>query len=360
MALDWTELLRVDSDLPPRLNRAFRSIAIDARAVDSRLDGLEAELGSIALPDVITPGTYGGAPDFVESQTVDAKGRTTAIVLGRPVTTVGSVFSTTGPLGAPAPVISYDFTLFDPSLPAATSLANTNQIADASLDLTATGTSRIQFLQTYSQVPNLVVPVGARVDGGILEASGQANYVLSSKAVAAALLGAMTVEWFGWYLVAPGADDNYLWSIGNGGGGSPANNTITRLYSHRSGGSDGRWISEHEHGAGTLCSATFIDFSSTPIKAATTGWVGPNPIHIGWTRDGSGLQRLYINGRHAGIAVTAAPNALPDGATDAIVNPFFGSFFSTLAGLAFRVFNVELTAAQIKRSYDLSMWGVAA
>lgn len=58
---------------------------IAALNADNLTDGT---LANDRLPDLITPDTYGGNPDYIETITVDAKGRVTAVTFGPPASDI--------------------------------------------------------------------------------------------------------------------------------------------------------------------------------------------------------------------------------------------------------------------------------
>jgi hypothetical protein len=356
--IDWAALLKVDPDLPAKLNRAFFSVDAESRALRALIADLQTQVDGIdvELPDVGTPGTYGGAPLFIESVTTDAKGRVTAVVEGTPngATAEGSIFSMVGPGGASDPVVAYDFTKYDPSLSDAQNLLNANLSGDSTLDLTAVGAAKIIYLANSNntgQSPYALTPFGGRSDGGALQAGGQANYVVTSGAPSAIrFTGAMTAEILLYFTEqASGVDDLYLYNFAAAGETEAANNlyelawfTGTQIWHYLS-----------EHGAGVDDTAGFF---TSPLAQQTDMLFVPALFTL--TRSASRKVNLYVNGRATFGEQTIA--SMPTGGTTSNLSIGFGATANKFAILGFRLFGADLTPAQARESYLRSMFGVAA
>ena len=126
--VDWSTLLKVEPDLPRRLDRAFFSVEslvrdLQAYQLDLREDVTELRADvtelredvdniDVELPDFGPgAGVYGGGGDFIETMEVDAKGRVVDLGVAPPpaagsgaAVTAGSIFSMVGPTGDHAPV----------------------------------------------------------------------------------------------------------------------------------------------------------------------------------------------------------------------------------------------------------------
>jgi hypothetical protein len=269
--------------------------------------------------------------------------------------TAGSIFSMTGPAGASAPIVVYDFTQFDDALTAAQNLTAANQSGVAALDLTAAG-SAVHQRQTWTgstgQAPFALTPIAASVEGGGLTSGSGTDYAETSGSPAALRLqAALTVEWLGYVGEVPGAGvDMQFFNYTAGGGETQAENSQYCVFFN---GTTGSLTYFHESGAGVDGTVGF--FLTTAADFAVPLGV---PLHLCLTRSAAGLVNLYINGRMAGPAGTAASSALPDGGTSA--NLRIGQGGGQLVTSAVRIFDVALTPAQARASYHRTMYGVAA
>ena len=357
--VDWRALLQVGPDLPNRLNRAFDSVNRDVTSLRTDVDDLEAAIDEIdpELPDVGPgAGAYGGTGgEFVESVTLDAKGRVTALTTevpsGSTIDITGSVFSMTGPLGGSAPVAAWDFTRFVPGETLAQYLVGANISGSSTYDLVAVGTP------TFPTAPTFEAPAAAVLGGGGLLSTAQNSHarIAGTAPASLRLTGAVTVEWIGRpgqqatdiaYMVAVGGDtelqaDNFLYLLHY----DVSANTIGFLSESGAGVNDARTIAQLG-GIGT---------------SGTSGWAHAlGQVHICVTRDASQNIIGYINGRRVTQAITGVA---PDGGTTA----FFqigrcngGAGTNSLITYGVRVSDYAFTAAQVLESYYRSFYGRAS
>jgi hypothetical protein len=324
---------------------------------------LQAYLDSLGL-DLQLPnvgpgaGTYGGDGDIVESLTLDAKGRTTALVTTARGTVEGSVMSMVGPGGAAAPIVAYDFTRYDPAASDAANLVAANQSGNSAYDLTAVGGGLIRYqsqTSSPSQSPYGWTPSACSVEGGALTSVvGGADYAATTGSPAPMqLLGAFSAEWLG-YITATPTGNFVLFSFDGGASETEANNILYRLTYVVA---DNQWEYFHEAGAGTDSAvAWFVDGGGEADIAANKH----NPMLFTVTRNGSdGNVALYINGRRAGTADDGSTGDFPTGGTTSNLNISPGGTNGRQLTLAFRLFNVELTAAQVRASYQRTFFGVS-
>jgi hypothetical protein len=265
--------------------------------------------------------------------------------------TAGSIFSMTGPAGASAPIVVYDFTQFDDALTAAQNLTAANQSGVAALAGSAVH-QRQTWTGSTGQAPFALTPIAASVEGGGLTSGSGTDYAETSGSPAALRLqAALTVEWLGYVGEVPGAGvDMQFFNYTAGGGETQAENSQYCVFFN---GTTGSLTYFHESGAGVDGTVGF--FLTTAADFAVPLGV---PLHLCLTRSAAGLVNLYINGRMAGPAGTAASSALPDGGTSA--NLRIGQGGGQLVTSAVRIFDVALTPAQARASYHRTMYGVAA
>lgn len=356
--IDWATLLKVDPDLPSKLNRAFFSMEAESKALRALIDELD-------LPDLGPgAGTYGGSPDFIESITLDAQWRVTALVASEPsgaggASIDGSVLSMVGPGGASNPVVAYDFTKFNPALTNAQNITAANLSGNSAFDLAAGSAGTVHGFLAKSGDPQGTpygwTPLACRSDGGAVFTGSGTDFVETAASPSALqFLGAMTAEWLGYITVIPGgASDVRLFQFqDNSGSEVEAENDLYRLVWINA---DTTWKYQHENGAGTDCTAGFFNFA----RLQFTEW-RTNPQHVVLTRSAAGDVNMYINGRKVASQATPAPNALPTGGTASNLRIGVGSDAAVrMANLGFRLFGVELTAAQVRASYQRTFFGVS-
>lgn len=328
------------------------------RKVLELVDAVNSLSAGVGLPNIGPgAGTYGGSGTIVESVQLDAKGRTLLVTTTNRGTRDGSIFSMVGPPGGPTPIVAYDFTRFDSTLGGATNITNTNMSGNSAYDLVAVGGAQMTYKSVSGsptqQIPYAWTPFAARPDGGIgLSAAGTAYFETSTAASGLQLTGAMTAEWLGYVPTPPGAAED-LWIFWNTGTGETEANNL--LYSLRwNGSATSTWQAVHEDGAGTDDTAAF--FSAASFSALGT----IQPAMITLTRASGGAYRLYVNGQLTANAVSATPNALPTGGTSSKLAIAPGATSGQVATLGFRLFGSELTAAQVRTSYQRTFFGVSS
>lgn len=337
-SVDWRTLLQVDPTLPTKLDRAFESIekirrelldditaaAAMASALDTRLDAAEADIDDLRL-DVDGLGEAG-------------------------VSTVGSIFSMTGPDGASDPVVAYDFTQLDAGLTSTQNLAAANLSGVSAYDLVSSDGSDLLVCSALGGdarqlVPHLM-PFAARADGGGLLTTGDGistNYATTSGSPAGLRLqGALTAEILFAVTALTGTNQFHLLSYLGGGA-----NVAYFLFWDNSGTA---WKYLHQHGAAVNDSLTL---HATSVAAETN----QSLQHMVLTRSASGKDlKLYRNGRltGAGGSVGNAPTGGSGG--DLRIAQAVASQMCTLA---VRIFDTELTAAHVRTSYQRTFFGVA-
>jgi hypothetical protein len=357
--IDWSTALKVDPDLPSRLNRAFSSTEKLLRDLRAFQASTEEALVDLELPDVGPgAGTYGGSGDFVESLTFDDQGRVTAVVVDAPpagsvATRDGSIFSMVGPGGGAAPVVAYDFTLFNSALTLAQNLTNANQSGNSDYNLVAAGTP----IYTYSarsgsatQATRATQPFSGRTDGGGLFTSSDVNYAETAIHPAGLLLqAAMSFEWMGYFPIAPLASKRLITFAGSGGTA-----TDNWQYTLTWNSSTKIWTYYHETGTHTGNSTGLITTSDADMTQ-------PDQVRLfALTRSAAGLVTLYMDGRKVADAVTASPNALPTGGSTAKLRiGYLDTGSSDMITIGARIFNYALTAAQVQASYHRTFFGVS-
>jgi hypothetical protein len=273
------------------------------------------------------------------------------------VSTEGSIFSMVGPGGADDPVVAYDFTRYDSSLSDAANLAAANLSGNSNLDFnTIVGAAKIDYLSRSNntgQTPFAWTPFASRVDGGGLFTGLQTDYVgTNSTPAEIRFTGAMTAEWLGCITEQPsGAGDLFLFDFGGGGVTSAGN----YLFGLKWVSATGTWTYFHDHGARVADTAAF--FINPVAQLADTLF---QPMHLALTRSAAGSVRLYINGRRAANAQTPSTTALPTDGSSSNLSIGFGHPTSKHAILGFRLFGVELTAAQVRESHRRTFFGVHA
>lgn len=264
------------------------------------------------------------------------------------VSTEGSIFSMEGPAGAVAPVVAYDFT-------GAASLAAANLSGDSSLDLVAVGTPTLgRFAGTFA-TPHVQRPLGAAVDGKALHTGSGQHASTSGSPAAVRLMGAMTAEWLGYVPVAPGGGVDLHLFFCAASGETLATNALYQLFWFDF---NDNWEYRHENGAG---SDSTVGFYTTAVSDFAEMRFAPQMMTL--TRASDGTCRLFVNGGQVADAALPTPVNLPEGGTAAeLVLGFAGGAATAarLATLAFRLFNVELTPAQVLASYHRTFFGVTS
>ncbi len=273
----------------------------------------------------------------------------------------GSVFSMVPPLGAPEPIVVYDFCNFYNN--AATDAANilaANRSGNSDLDLARIGTPATRFLTntgSANQVPFGLTPAAMGTGGGALFSAGVANYVESVSAVSELrFLAGMTMEWYGYITVIPtvGTGDIQFINFEGPASGETEAENILYLLQWEDLTNNLRYV--HESGAGANSTAGLFTMAETLFTSSIS-----LPVLFTLTRSGAGMVTLYVNGRLAAPPVTPGPtSALPTGGTSSrlrisqVINTG-----ATLATLAVRLFGATLSAAQVRESYNRTMFGKA-
>lgn len=350
-----------EQDIPSWVNKeAIPLLGALRTAANELRDDVDAI--DTTLPDVGPgAGTYGGGGNYIESVTLDAKGRVTALTVDAPTgsgsaSTEGSIFSMVGPGGAAAPIVAYDFTRYDASLTVAQNLANANMSGVAAYDLIQAGSAAIVF-QSFSAsglaTPYGFTPFACSPDGGALcGITGGSDYATTSGAPAGLqLLGAMSAEWLGLIPTTP-TGNMILFDLGASGETEATNVLYLLQYSVGS----NRWEYVHESGLGT--DSTVWWFADNGGEASIVNKF--SPLHMTITRDGtSGDVALYINGRLVGPPSDGSVTDFPTGGTSGNLQIGVGGTNTIPLTLGFRLFDVKLTAAQAQASYRRTFFGVS-
>lgn len=269
--------------------------------------------------------------------------------------TEGSIFSMVGPGGASAPVVAYDFTRYNAALTVAQNLAAANQSGNVAYDLTAVGGAKIDYLALSGdtgQSPFAWTPIAASSEGGALVTGRQTDYVVGSGSPAGLqILGPLTVQWLGYITEQPaGAGDMFMWDFSAGGELEAAN--VLYLLAWRS--ASGIWEYLHEAGAGVDSTKGLLTNAAAQLADMLY-----TPAFITVTRSSVGSLTLYINGRRCMTSGTPSASTLPTGGTTSNLSLGFGHGTSKAEILGFRIFNVELTAAQEHEAWSRTFFGVS-
>lgn len=272
---------------------------------------------------------------------------------------VGSIFSMTGPAGAVAPVVAYDFTRYDNTLSGAQNMAAANLSGDPTLDLTLQVNAQMNWLTLPTTASSFTTPYAftpfAAGDGALFT-GGQTNYAVTSGAPAALrITGALTVEWLGYMPILPGNnEDIYIFDC-SASGETEAANTLYALMYRGSLGNAAAWYYYAEAGAGGDFEQGF--FNTGNAQATLFEVFQYVPVMLTLTRSAAGPVSLYVDGRRGYQAQTPANS--PTGGTSSNLSIGYGSPSNRFAILGVRVFNVELTAAQVRASYRRTFFGVS-
>jgi hypothetical protein len=337
---------------------------------------LRAEVNGISIPSSLPPsgpagGQLGGTYPNPDVRGVRETGGPTLLTMGavadgeflkRDGSTVvgdtptagsasveGSIFSTTGPGGAAAPLVVYDFTRYDAALTDVQNLTNAVLLGPA---LTIQGAAKIDYLSRSNntgQTPFAFTPMACSVDGGALFTGQQTDYVITSGAPAAVRqLGALTVEYLGYITEPPsGVGDMFLYNCDDA--------VTNNLYELAWINSADVWRYKHQSGAKT---DRLRDLFVTPDTQHTDLLYVPALFAL--TRAATtGVVSLYINGRLVATPDVASGAVLPDGGASSNLSIGFGQANSKHATLGFRLFDVALTAAQVRLSYQRTFFGVS-
>jgi hypothetical protein len=260
----------------------------------------------------------------------------------------GSIFSMVGPGDAGDAVVAYDFTR-------ATTIANANLSGDSSLDLTSVGTPLLDYFGAGIHTPHALNPFAAGVAGKSLFTGNGSHVTTSGSPAAVRQSGAMTAEWLGYVAATPTAGENLHLFFCAGSGETLAANGLYQLSWLDS---DDSWHYVHETGAGTDS-----DLVIFPVPVAEFASMRLLPQMITLTRSSGGDINFYVNGSKVFDPQAAAPDPLPAGGTSAdLVIGFVGGATTNgrVTTLGFRLFDVELTGAQARESYQRTFFGVAA
>ncbi len=270
--------------------------------------------------------------------------------------------------GGTSPVVAYDFSKFDPALSTAQNLVAANMSGDSALDLVAVGAAKIDYLTLSGdtgQSPYGWTPFSCRSDGGALKSGfhgGGDSYATTAGAPAAIRFqAAMTAEWLGYVTENVGAVGGPHLVACLAAGETEAANIQYALVPQVIAGNI-HWRYAHEDGAGSDDVCHFFitpdaDFAQTIF----------NPVQLVITRASGGLGvgtsvRFYINGRLAQIAsAITGVSPLPTGGTSANlrISSANDSTTAKFETLGVRLFDVELTAAQVQESYRRTFFGVS-
>jgi hypothetical protein len=337
---------RPHADLPG-LQRAVKLYTQDLQRY---LDEFDA-----GLPDVGPgAGTYGGGGNFVESVELDDQGRVLALTANAPAggsaSRDGSIFSMTGPGGATAPIVAYDFTEHDTSLTLSQKILAANKSGDSDYDLEPVGTP--VYTDTGTQIASVrsAMPFATHVDGAALFGMSSTDYARSIIHPPGLLLqGAMTMEWLGF--MAGGAGGGTVAFIDfSAAGGTSADNCQYQLF--WSFGGLKPWGYFHQDGVATPNQVDLVNTSDADM-------VITSPILVAITRAATtGALQLYVNGRKVGASATAAA-AFPTGGSSAKLNIGQPFGLGDVATMGVRIFDVALTPAQIQASYRRTFFGVS-
>ncbi len=337
-SVDWRTLLQVDATLPTKLDRAFESIERIRRSLVDDITAASATAAALGL-----------RLDTAESDIDDLRADVDSLLAGA-ISTDGSIFSMVGPGGAAAPIVAYDFTQLDPGLTSAQNLAAANMSGNSAYDLISDdGTDILVYSALGGDQRQMVphaMPFAARPDGGGLLTAG--NGVTSQFArtngspTGLRLAGAFTGEILLSVVTLTAGNQFHAFSYVGGGG-----NAQYLLFWDNTGTA---WKYLHQHGAAV---------SDTVTLHSTSAAVETNQIlqHFVLTRAANGLDlKLYRNGRLVGAGASVG-NA-PTGGAGAELR-IGQAVASRLCTLGARFFDVELTAAQVRESWQRTSFGVA-
>jgi hypothetical protein len=254
----------------------------------------------------------------------------------------------TPPTGATAPVVAYDFTKWDPALTELQNVAAANQSGVAAYNITTkVGTASHGYWTTYDS-GYCMWPYAASSDGACIRNSTVDNYWCTDVVDDSLLItGALTLEALvtingfpgsgvGYFLLCGDSGetstDNYLYSLGL---------TTSAVFTYFS-----------EYGSG-------LDISiASPFACSIVPEQSP-PSLFAITRQANGAVRFYLNGRRVSDLITPGGTIIPTYTEPHEQKLKFVAGYGTYSMLGARIFNTELTGAQIRESYNRTMFGYA-